>query len=112
MRMKVDRHTHQSMAHCMQMNSAPRPQEPLAVPSTTLTATANGNTYVGFKAPVDAMLPVEGGEDLCKARHPLRRAEEQDAVWFKGIVEGAQDVLLQLGFHVDQEVAAGDQVEF
>jgi hypothetical protein len=27
------------------MNSAPRPQEPLAVPSTTLTASANGNSY-------------------------------------------------------------------
>jgi len=27
------------------LNSAPRPQEPLAVPSTTLTASANGNNY-------------------------------------------------------------------
>jgi hypothetical protein len=31
-----------SMSH---MNSAPRPQEPFALPPTTLTASANGNSY-------------------------------------------------------------------
>jgi hypothetical protein len=40
-----------SMSNCssssatQQMNSAPRPSEPFSIPSTTLTASANGNTY-------------------------------------------------------------------
>lgn len=40
-----------SMSSCsnssatQQMNSAPRPSEPFSIPSTTLTASANGNTY-------------------------------------------------------------------
>ena len=59
---------------------------------------------------VDAVLLVDGVEQLRRA-HRLRRAQDQEAARPQGIVEGGQQALLVRGFQVDEDVAAGDEVE-
>ena len=58
----------------------------------------------------DAVLLLERREQPLMPRDGLRAAEQQHAAGQQRIVEGGDDGRLQLGVHVDQQVAAGHQV--
>ena len=63
------------------------------------------------RAPLkDSMLLVDCGEQICVTRDALRRAQEQVAAGLERVVENGQDVVLQLGVEIDQQIAARDQV--
>ena len=54
---------------------------------------------------------VNDPELLGVTRRTLRRAQEQKAAWLQRIVESLHHPVLHLGVDVNQDVAAGDQVE-
>jgi hypothetical protein len=59
----------------------------------------------------DARPAVDGGEQLLVPGHVLGVAQKQEAVGQKREVEEGDDPVLQVGVEIDQQVAAGDQVE-
>ena len=56
------------------------------------------------------MLLVDGGEQVAVLADALRRAEEQIAARAQRVVEGRDDLVLDVRPEIDQQVAAGDQV--
>ncbi len=66
----------------------------------------------GFRARhVDAGLAIERREQVRGAVHRLGRAQEQAAAELEAVMEDGVDLLLQRPLHVDEQVAAADQVE-
>ena len=60
---------------------------------------------------VDLVLAVERGEQLGEAADRLGRAQPQEAVWLQRVVKNREHFLLQARLEVDQQVAAGDEVQ-
>lgn len=58
------------------------------------------------------MLLVDCLEELALARDAFRLAEAQIAAWPQRIVKRLHQPILQVGLEVDQQIAAGDQIEF
>ena len=59
----------------------------------------------------NAMLLVDRREQLAVPRHHFRAAKQQIAAWCQRIVERGNHPRLQFGVEVDQQIAAGDQVD-
>ena len=60
---------------------------------------------------VDASFPVDGAKQTGRALRAFGRAEKQEPVEVQGIVEDAADLLLKLAIEIDEQVAAGDEIE-
>ena len=54
---------------------------------------------------------VLGPEEVAERADRLRRAEQQEAVRIEGMVEDREDALLQPRLEIDEQVAAGEQVQ-
>ena len=65
----------------------------------------------GARAPVDAVLLVEGHEQVLVAPDALRRTQQQHTRFAQGEVQQRQHALLDLGLQVNEHVAAGDDVD-
>ena len=59
----------------------------------------------------DPLVGVQFAEQPRTAADPLRRAQEQIPAGGQGVVKKRHQPLLQSGVHVDQQIAAGDQVQ-
>src|SRR5262249_32652503 len=60
---------------------------------------------------IDARLPIDVVEKSRRVGGGLRRAEEQKSTRVERVVEGAAGLLLQFAVEIDQQIAAGDQVD-
>ena len=63
-----------------------------------------------FHALEDLPLLVQWREQVAEAAGALRRAQDQQAAGVQGVVHQRQELLLRLDIHVDQEVAAAEDV--
>ena len=54
---------------------------------------------------------VEGREQVFVPRNRLRRSQEQQAVFGQGVMEGRNHLRLEIGIQIDQQVAAGNQID-
>src|SRR5258707_445660 len=59
----------------------------------------------------DLVRPVGGGKEMAEAHHALGAPEYEVAGLVEAVVEGRDDPLLKRGGEVDEDVAAGDQVQ-
>ena len=60
----------------------------------------------------NAMFFVDNGEELDFAADTFRWAEEQVAAGIEPVVKSLHDAMLKFVVHVDQDIAAGHQIEF
>src|SRR5690606_11864802 len=60
---------------------------------------------------VDAGAGVEDAEEAGRMVRRLRRADHEEAARIERVVEGRADLLLQLAVEIDEDVAAGDEVD-
>ena len=66
----------------------------------------------GLRRPPEQFpFPVDDSKERFELPDRFGRTEEQDAVRLQGIVEQRQEFLLCLGFQIDQEIAAGQEVQ-
>ena len=77
-----------------------------------------GNVSNGLRAPADSLrrktlclLSTVAKRSVKIFTDALGGAEEEEALWAQGVVEERQHLLLQCGIHIDQQVAAADQVD-
>ncbi len=61
---------------------------------------------------VQLRLPIHGGKEVHELAHGLGRAQEKHAARVQRVVQQGNQLLLQFRAHIDQHVAATDQVEF
>ena len=59
----------------------------------------------------DPMRLVDNRELLGMARNAFRGSQKQKTAWVQGVVKRLHHPVLQLGIEVDQDIAAGDQIE-
>ena len=71
----------------------------------------SGIPRLGFRPPlIEMQLAIELGKQILRCAGRLRTAKQQIAALVQRIVEQSEDPRLQLGFHVDQQVAAGNKI--
>ena len=61
---------------------------------------------------VQLALAVQRGKQVAELAHGLRGAQEEKTARVQRVVEQGNELLLQVAAHIDQQVAATDQVEF
>ena len=65
-----------------------------------------------FLALIQLRFAVQRGKQIAELAHGLGGAQEEKAARVQRVVEQGNELLLQVPAHIDQEVAATDQVEF
>ena len=61
---------------------------------------------------IQLRLAIQRGKKVHELAHGLRRAQEEHAARVQRVVEQGNELLLQFPSHIDQQIAATDQVEF
>ena len=64
------------------------------------------------EAPKDACLVVEWREQIAEIANGFGAAEHEQPTLAQGVIEQRQQLFLQLGTEIDQQVAAGEDIEF
>ena len=83
-----------------------------AAPCPPARSAGTGSRRFELRAAAEDAVPlVDGGEQARLAGQVLGAAEEQVAALVERVVEQRDQPVLQVGREIDQEVAAGDQVE-
>src|SRR5262249_41755135 len=60
---------------------------------------------------INLELAVHEREEIGRLPHGFRGAEDHESLWIQRIVEDAKHLLLQGGLHVDEDIAAADEIE-
>src|SRR5579863_6810621 len=70
----------------------------------------HGEAQRGWLTPINAMLLVNGREQIACLPDGLGRTEQQQARLIQAVMENRQDFALQRRIEIDQKIAAADQI--